>query len=58
MNICDACHVAKATHLVSHLSGDEIQVLFFCNHHYTKHEAALIVWADAVETLDKMPEMV
>jgi len=54
MILCDACHAAKPTHLVKKGTHE----LFFCGHHFTKHETALELWADFVETLDKQPAMV
>lgn len=52
--LCDACHAAKPTHLVKKGTHE----LFFCGHHFTKHETALDFWADSIETLDKQPVMV
>ena len=35
---CDNCKIAKAMYLVKFPFGE----LFFCGHHFTKHEASLI----------------
>lgn len=54
MNTCDACNVTKAVYVVKKGTLE----LYFCNHHFTKHEAGLIGWSDSVETLDKTLAMV
>ena len=54
MNLCDACHVAKATHTAT----KGTQSLNFCTHHFNRHELALSIWADSLKSLDKLPAMV
>ena len=54
MNICDACHASRSTHV----ARKDTHELYFCGHHYNQHEAALLIWADSVESLDKQAAMV
>lgn len=54
MILCDACHAAKPVYLAKKGTYE----LYFCGHHFTKHEMALELWADSLESLDKQPAMV
>ena len=54
MTLCDACNAAKPIYVVKKGTYE----LYFCGHHFTKHEIALELWGDSVETLDKSPVLV
>ena len=51
---CDACSVARASHLIKLLDGE----LAFCGHHYTKNKEALDKKAYEVIELNKMEEAI
>jgi hypothetical protein len=49
---CDACSVARASHLIKLLDGE----LAFCGHHYAKNKEALDKKAYEVIELNKTEE--
>lgn len=51
---CDACSVARASHLIKLLDGE----LAFCGHHYNKNKEALDKKAYEVIELNKMEEAI
>ena len=51
---CDACSVARASHLIKLLDGE----LAFCGHHYNKYKEALDKKAYEVIELNKTEEAV
>jgi len=51
---CDACSVARASHLIKLLDGD----LAFCGHHYNKYKEALDKKAYEVIELNKTEEAI
>jgi hypothetical protein len=51
---CDACSVARASHLIKLLDGE----LAFCGHHYNKNKEALDKKAYEVIELNKTEEAI
>ena len=51
---CDACSVARASHLIKLLDGE----LAFCGHHYNKYKEGLDKKAYEVIQLNKVEEEV
>ena len=51
---CDACSVARASHLIKLLDGE----LAFCGHHYAKNKEALDKKAYEVIELNKTEEAI
>ena len=51
---CDACSVARASHLIKLLDGE----LAFCGHHYAKNKEALDTKAYEVIELNKTEEAI
>jgi hypothetical protein len=51
---CDACSVARASHLIKLLDGE----LAFCGHHYNKYKEALDKKSYEVIELNKTEEAV
>jgi len=51
---CDACSVARASHLIKLLDGE----LAFCGHHYNKYKEALDKKAYEVIELNKTEEAI
>jgi hypothetical protein len=49
---CDACSVARASHIIKLLDGE----LAFCGHHYNKHKEAVDKKAYEVIELNKTEE--